>query len=92
MKQSEKLATEIEKVIAILTPYEADLIRILRQHEFGKAEVIVKKGQIQVLHFSETTQLSKSGGLELDSSIVVAPGGEDAIINKLLDLAKDGRK
>jgi len=82
---------EINRVIAILSPVEADLIRQLRGHKFGKAEIVIKNGVITVLHFSETRTLTAKGGLELDESIVIVPGSEDRIINKLISMA-NGRK
>jgi len=82
----------IQRVIAILSPVEADLVRQLRGHKFGKAEIVIKNGVITVIHFSETRTVSEKGGLELKDSVAIVPGSEEETINKLIGLANGSKE
>lgn len=77
---------KIKKVLVFLTPLEADLIRHMRQHQYGQGRFKMKEGQPFHLFFEDSNILSEEKGLDIPDSVVVPPGKENAIINKLVDI------
>lgn len=75
---------KVKKVLVALTVLEADLIRIIREHKYGQGRFKVNEGQPYQLFFEESKILCEQGGLDIEGSLIITPGQEDVIINKLV--------
>lgn len=82
---------KVKSVLVALTLLEADLIRRLRRHKYGSGTFKMKDGQPYQVLFEESCILDPDKGLDIHGSVVITPGKEDDIINKIVNEGKDGK-
>ena len=82
---------KIKKVLAVLTPMEAALIKMAREHEFGEGTFKMRDGQPFQMFFTSSKILEEKEGLDLEDAVVIPPGSENAIIHKLVKDTFDGK-
>jgi hypothetical protein len=83
---------KIKRVLVALTLLEADLIRRLRKHRYGEGTFKMKDGQPYQVLFEESCILDPDQGLNITGSVVITPGREDDIINKIVKTGSNGKK